>query len=565
MDSYLNYSCYLDREEIPYGYWDLNFQYKFIDYSTWIADSFQSRFTCSFKLNGIDVEFLNPKILNIANNTWERGEFSFFPELHGFNPPGALEVDFNIDIRDIINPNKNLTLFIDNFTLTLQTIAKPTQINLKITDYEHSISTPISNIDYGNGKVTLFNSWSGDIGGKEYRFGFESNSTGTLIIFSECEGSATSQSYTRRQLTSLIGSEFTIENKTTYNWTMYVPISIPGTYTNNFYSNISKPINWNVTHVIDPYSNDRINDTIGVGYGNSTLTIPNDIISDGIWKIIAEAPNYVEEAIIFRKSNSEWQKNATFHILDTLKINGTVKNSLIPIIQNTNVSLKVYFPNETLWYQETDVLVDPDGTYEFSEITLNGKSAVSGEYSAQIIWHDLNENMTHVGYSLLKFEVIHRTSLTAVNNYFELYAGDPLLLKVNFTDSDFNEAIPFGSITYNSTYGVSGIMAYQGLGIYITDLDTSFLELGNYYFSFNATNGYYEDIYAKDLIHLKIIAQPLELEVPHVVLSAMGNNYFICQINVTGAITGAFIWPVNITTDWINPYTVTPHDNGTYT
>lgn len=539
--SYLNYSCYLDREKIPYELWNLDFQYKFVDYATWLDDTVQSRFICTVMVNGIETEFYNPKIKDFTNNTWEREDFSFFPEFYGFNPPGTIEINFKIDIRDVINPAGNLTLFIDNFTLSLHTIAKPSQINLNITDYEHSISTPISDLDYGSGDVALFNTWHGDIGGKEYRFGFESNSTGTLIIFSECEVSATSQSYTRTHLTSLIGSEFTIENKTTYNWTMYVPISIPGAYTNNFYFNISKPINWNVTHVIDPYSNDRINDTIGVGHGNSTLTIPNHIISDGIWKIIAEAPNYVEEAIIFRKSNSEWQKNATFHILDTLKINGTVKT--IPNIQNTNVSLNVFYPNGTLWYQEVDVSVNFDGTYQFSEITLTGRSAVSGEYSAQIIWHDLKTNMTQVGYSHLKFEVIHRTSLTAVNDYFKLYAGDPLLLTLKYIDSDFNVPISFAIITYNSNNGVTGIMTYKGSGTYILDLDTSSLELGDYYFSFNATEEYYEHKYVNDLIHLKILAREdlipvyvfyiliASLVILLSVLSFLGLRYFVILPN----------------------------------
>ncbi|MFX0146955.1 MAG: hypothetical protein ACFE8E_04305, partial [Candidatus Hodarchaeota archaeon] len=159
---------------------------------------------------------------------------------------------------------------------------------------------------------------------------------------------------------------------------------------------------------------------------------------------------------------------------------------------------------------------------------------------------------------------IHNTNLTAVNSYFEQLAGEPFLLKVKFVDFDFNESIPFAVVTYTSSFGISGTLIYQGLGIYFGDIDTSSLELGDYYFSFNATKQYYENQTKVNLIHLKIIAQPLALEVPNTVINGIGNDYITCQINVTGALSGALISSVNISTNWFNPYTVIDHNNGTY-
>ncbi len=218
-----------------------------------------------------------------------------------------------------------------------------------------------------------------------------------------------------------------------------------------------------------------------------------------------------------------------------------------------------------MWYQEESVSVDLNGNYEFSVKTLIGRNAVSGVYSVQIKWHNFDVNMTQIGYSCLNFQVIHNTNLTAINSFFELYAGDPLLLRIKFIDSDFNESIPFGDIYYNSTYGESGSMTYQGSGIYLADLDTNALELGDYYFSFNATKEYYENNYKEDIIHLRIIAQPLKLEVSHEILTAMANRYITCDINITGAFTGALIYPVNISTDWLNPYSVVDHGDGSFT
>ncbi len=68
-----------------------------------------------------------------------------------------------------------------------------------------------------------------------------------------------------------------------------------------------------------------------------------------------------------------------------------------------------------------------------------------------------------------------------------------------------------------------------------------------------------------NLIHLKIVAQPLALEVPHFALEGIANSIISCDINTTGAISGTKVYPANVSTNWFNPYNVTDHNNGTYT
>ncbi len=190
-----------------------------------------------------------------------------------------------------------------------------------------------------------------------------------------------------------------------------------------------------------------------------------------------------------------------------------------------------------------------------------------GRYQVIVEWTNNQSYLMRdkVGFIQFGFNVWHHSNLTAVESYLETIAGEPLLIKVNFSDCDINTCIDFATIAYNSTFGESGTMVYVGSGIYIIDLDTSSLELGDYYFSFNASKSYYESQSTKDLIHLKILVQPLALEVPHTVINAMANSYAICQINVTGAISGTLLWPANVTSDWNKPYTVIDHHNGTYT
>ncbi|MFW9784946.1 MAG: hypothetical protein ACFFFB_21880, partial [Candidatus Heimdallarchaeota archaeon] len=139
------------------------------------------------------------------------------------------------------------------------------------------------------------------------------------------------------------------------------------------------------------------------------------------------------------------------------------------------------------------------------------------------------------------------------------------MAKVKFTDNDINISIAFSTITYNTTFGQSGTMLYQGSGIYLADIDTSSLGIGDYYISFSTTSDFYENLSINDLIDLSVVSQELALDVPHSVIQAMANSYAICQINVTGAISGALIWPANISTNWENPYNVINHNNGTFT
>lgn len=507
IDSYLNYTFYLDRENVEFQYWDLDFTFKFIEYEDpWLNPLVNSRFTCAIKMGQNSQSFNLDKLSDFTNNTWyNSGTDPFIPELSDLNPPGELNVIFNIATFESVNPNGKLTLYIDNVTLTMHTIPKPTSINLNTTDYEHSASTPIIDIGYGNGYALLFNSWYGEVGGEEYRFGFSSNSTGSLEISSEQHIKAIRYGFTRIMQTNIKGSEFFVENDSTTTWTMYIPVSIPGSYSTNYYLNVSKPLNWNVTQVIDPYSNNKINEVIGAGVGNSTLTIPNTIITEGVWEIVAEAPNYIELANLFKKNTLQWSKNDTFYTNDDLKINATIKTALIPNIDGTTGMLKIFSPNGSLWYQEGDVSVDINGNVEFSKITLGTNNASTGKYFAQIIWHDNNINISQVGFSLLQFNVIHKTNLTAIDSYFNQLSGDPLLLRVKFLDSDFNQSIQFATVTYSSTFGTYGSMIYQGSGRYFIDIDTSSLSSGDYYFSFNASKSFYENQTMLNLIHLNII------------------------------------------------------------
>ncbi|MHA2277629.1 MAG: hypothetical protein ACXAC2_17755, partial [Candidatus Kariarchaeaceae archaeon] len=233
-------------------------------------------------------------------------------------------------------------------------------------------------------------------------------------------------------------------------------------------------------------------------------------------------------------------------------------------LTNTKINLTISNPNGTLFLNRSKSVVSR--FIEFGDYTV-GNNMSTGTYQMTVEWTNNKVDYLKrdkVGLIQFEFEVWHFSNLTAIDAYIERIAGDPCIIRVNYSDYDLNASIAFATVTYNSTFGQSGSMVYIGSGTYFLDLDTSWLGLGDHYLSFNASKYYYQNQTSIDLIHLKILAQPLALEVPETVIDGIGNDYISCQVNVTGAISGSLIRADNVSTNWQNPYSVTDHINGTY-
>ena len=515
VNSYWNYTYYLDREEIPYKEWSIDFNYRFLtNNNTWLNAGGATKLYCTIEVDGLGTLFNLKKFNTHVNNTWYSCSIEpFSPELYDYDPPGIVNVLFGINWGKNLNfnPTGYLELYFDNISLNLQTIPKPSQINLSITDITNGETKQIINLTrYGKGTISFNNSWIGTIGGSKHKFSFSSNSSGKVYVNTDFFVNATSFSFTTTEL-AIKGSEFHVENDTKAIWTMYFPVTIPGTYQTNYYFNISKPANWNVTNLIDPYGNDKISQVSETaGLGNTTLVIPNDIAVNGRWKIIAESPNYVLNAMIWKWKYSTWEKNASFEISDKIKINATINNESISNLGDTNASLLVFYPNGSLFSQANqEIPVNPiSGFVEFSSFTLGAKNASAGKYTVNIRWND--KNITQVGLFVLNFDVIHNTSLTRAKDQEEfvtsIYTGDIVLIKVNYTNIDMGVGIIGANVNYtidNKTV-ITGDMVYYGGGIYIAEIDTYRFKNGIYNVSVSANKTYYKTQYEEKLIQLEI-------------------------------------------------------------
>ncbi|MEE9376466.1 MAG: hypothetical protein V3V33_00335 [Candidatus Lokiarchaeia archaeon] len=576
-DAFVNYTFNLNRDEIPYKNWEINFNFRFnTSNPDWLSNlDAGSKLLCKIKVGSNPSQDFNlGKPSNYDNNTWYSDNVDVFtPELYDFDPPGTINVLFGIACRGTITevPSGDyLYAYFDNITFNIPTIPKPSQINLSIIDNTNGETKQISDLTgYGKGTMSFQNSWLGDVGGTEHRFSFSSNSSGKVYIDTDFFVNATSDSYTTTELGDK-GAEFKVENGTKTIWTMYYPVSIPGTYQTDYYFNISKPINWNVTNLIDPYENEKvsyISETSGIG--NSTVIIPNEITVNGRWKIITESPNYVLNAKIWKWKSSVWEKNASFEISDKIKINATIDNYLIPDLTQTNALMLVYYPNGTLWSQATQELsVDSSGNVEFSNFTLGANNVTAGKYTVNVHWND--KNITQVGLFVLNFDVSHDTALNRANDQDDLvtpiYTGDIVLIKVNYTDIDTGIGIIGANVNYTIDNGtvITGDMIYFGGGIYVAEIDSSGLKNGIYNVSISANKTYYKTQYEEKLIQLEIV-EITSLNSPQIggVNAPWGSNVSIevyYNDSFDQGISNAFI-----DCDWtLSSFTVQPGIPGQY-
>ena len=436
---------------------------------------------------------------------------------------------------------------------------------LKTRDDESNDYYPYINNTYGKGSAFIDKERS-STSTKQYKFITAINVTGDISLRNITITSNASKLFnsTVGGIEGKPGSIYSInDDKISWMTEFYIDIPYGDTLYSNHWVEIEKPDDWEVTQILDGYGVDHINDgCTGTGIGSTKVIIPESVIAAGIWTLKAESWNYVVKANSTVWNGTDYDTHFRIFNDEKFKINMTLNETID--LTNTEINLIINYPNGTLFLNKTKPIVSH--FIEFGEYTAGVNMSV-GTYQVMIEWS--NSKISHlkrdkVGLKKFEFEVWHHSNLAAIDAYIEKIAGDPCIIKVNYSDYDLNASIAFATVLYNSTFGQSGSMVYIGSGTYFLDLDTSGLGLGDYYLSFNASKKYYQNQTSIDLIHLKILAQSLALQVPETVIDGNGNDYISCQVNVTGAISGSLIWPANLSTNWQNPYSVTDHNNGTY-
>ena len=500
-------------------------------------------------------------LYNLGEGFWTEMSTTYDLSNYGQQLPENITLRVGLNVESDIgatNPSQHQKIYFDNIEFEVWT--KPNEPYLIIAeDVEFTSEYSYQNITYGKGK-TFIDVERSKPEVSDIKFTISKNDTfpEELNVYN-----ITITSEAVKIFNSTIdlqdGSLYT--SNTNINWqTEGFFDFLPYTYLDNW-AEINKPSDWNITSVLDGYGTEKRASCNGKEFGSENLIIPKGIFTSGLWTIKAVSQNYISDRNIGVWNGSKFVSQSSLTYNDKFQVNITLNDTIT--FQDTQINCTINYPNGTTFWDGNQ---EPQSeSVKFGNFTVGSNMSV-GDYQVIVEWTNNNSYLTRdqVGSAEFGFKVWHHTNLTAVDPYFERVAGDPLLIKVRFLDDDINDSIDFATVTYNFTYGGSGTMTYIGLGEYFAEIDTSLL--GDYYFSFNATKTFYENQTEVNLIHLKIIAQPLALEVPSGAITAMANSYVICEVNLTGAISGALIsGDANMTTDWANPYQVTNHENGTFT
>ena len=514
----------------------------------------------SIEIGGVSKNISIPLIsLFPIQGTWNKMSVTYDLNLLGQILPGNATIRAGVYAFNNTASTGPKTHFLSMDNIQFEIWTKPNQPNLIIAnDVEFDQNYYYENSTFGIGK-TFIDVERSRAETSSVKFTISKNPvyTENLNVYN-----ITITSYALKYFNSTMSgvesSAYTTNNQ--INWQTDCSFMIPYGYINNW-AKIMKPNDWNVTSILDAYNSEQRDSCTGYDLGSGTLIIPQGVLSPGLWTIKAVSQNCISEGSLNVYNGTAFEIKSSITLGDTFQINASLDGS-VPY-QNTFINCSIEYPNGSLFYQNSGQLTSHD--IEFGSFIV-GKNMPVGSYTAILLWTN-NQSYVYrdkVGYLQFNFNLWHHTNLAAVGSNIERVSGEPLLVKVNYTDYDIGTYIDLATVMYNSTLGISGTMVYFGSGIYVADIDTGGVGIGDYYFSFNASKAFYENQTEVNLIQLTIVEQPLSLGFSSRVISTTGNSYAICRVTIEGEISKTPIWPANVSTDWDNGYSVINHDNGTY-
>ncbi len=473
--------------------------------------------------------------------------------------------------------------FFDNISLVLKTEANCTQtgINLEFDNLAVDESSTI----WGSGSFTKYDSW-------------DSNPMQILLttdaeklefdLYSEVYGFHSDS--THEQSNGLSGTKVTIFNNETVQWEAYHNVFVPSQYS-DFEYDVTKPINWNITHVDDPTGLQYLSYLNG-DIGDDSFSIETDFL--GWWKFIAESDSKLITSSTDLWDDSSWKDfdsgDIVYDIGENIRIRTALFNpAQIGNLLSTKANLTVYYPNETIYYVD-DVNPDGSGNIQFSDHSISAIDTVGGLYSYKILWM----NGTSAGGVNGTFEIKHHIQQTLLyprdsidDLDTDAILGDIVPLRIFLNDSDNGALLSNLDIEYNWTSG-NVTLNKIGSGLYDSSLDTLDLGgVGEYSVEFTISgDGYYTEYFTLKIhltseTELKIIGldnnidygtnfsirldyhtKPGSIGIPQAQISLNLSDYYITEeiipgkynieINSTGSFPSSGIYDIQINTTCVN-------------
>ena len=279
-----------------------------------------------------------------------------------------------------------------------------------------------------------------------------------------------------------LGDNYVVMNNTDVSWETNFYVAVPGGYEDEYFFNMTIPLNRDVTFVSEPYHR-YTNLTSGWNLGNpgdgvvnvSVYDIPS-LDENGFWMIRGSSPNMITSLEVY--DGFQWVQTRTFRADDDTQFRATLPTSY----QGDQVTFTIYDSYGEVWDTLT-AFVDSSGYAVSSSVNLDAVSARVGDWEVHAFVDDsISGGEVHnIGYFSRGFSIDHSTQMSVkypiagrVSWSYNVTYGDNVFLQFRVNDSDNGDLLAGGVMTYTGGFG-PGTVNDMGTGEYSVNLDTGTL------------------------------------------------------------------------------------------
>jgi hypothetical protein len=367
------------------------------------------------------------------------------------------------------------------------------------------------------------------------------------------------------------GDNYVVTNASSVVWETNYYVSIPGGYEDQFFYNISLPLNRDVTFISEPahrytnltsgwYLGDPGDGVVNVSVYELGLPDPN-----GFWMVRSTSPNMVNNLQVWDDALGQWVQTKTFRADEDTRFCAILPSAY----QNDQVTFTIYNSSGDVWDTLT-AAVNASGYAVTGYVTLDAVSAHVGSWEVQAVVDDhiSNSEVHNIGFYARGFGIDHSTQISvkypaaSVTSWtVNVTFGSLVFLQFRVNDTDNGALLPGGLMTYTWDIG-SGSVSDLGTGEYSVTLDTSLLPSnGMYDVDLSWSKIYYDSLINTFTINVIYETELLSSDAPGINV-ASGNPaelhvYF--EDMFANPVTGA-----SIACNWTNGYTITPDGSGNY-
>ncbi len=546
-----------------------------LSFSYWVNSSMYGLAQLFAQVNGY-TRYFPAFESDSVNKTWVRQEFELTQQdisTYITTTPGSVVIKFGINAT--MNAGITTTdgyvfqnVYLDNISLQIRGLAKPTQIKLKCNGQS------VSDSDFGVGNVSIFESNfnPSTIDFQAIKGNFSSNSSGVILTASlTVFANRTKFSMTSQDPDTTSGTTFWTSNNSISNWTAYYYAYTPFQYVGYNFS-IAFPNSWTIWGAIDPNQDDILSQiTVSSRNGLKYLEVNTiNAESAGWWRLEFNSSNHITQLNTYGNSSvgpNNWVQKNLFLSGDYLNVTAMLTGATI----GTKAQLLLRLPNGTLWVTQTrQASVVTGGSVTFTPIqfpSTNVPDYMVGDYEIFVSWNNslAGSSFNETGFMTTTLSLRHQSKIIPDTPVFEnLVQNDLIDIYVTFLDQESNIAITNGLLWFTNMTGQNQTLNMIKPGYYYAETQVTPFDLaGEVILTIHGNQTLYTESATGISLRYSILSS---LVTNNSQLTVSWGNPFVFEVNFTELVTYEGISTAIIDTDWDTGYWSSQYKgNGNYT